>query len=64
VNFSVDVVERTFYDSAGEPIRIQVHEHGEGQLVNTVTGATNTGSSPTGAGPAPAAATPPRTPGL
>jgi hypothetical protein len=46
VNFSVDVVQRTFYDSAGEPIRIQVHEHGEGQLVNTVTGATNTGSSP------------------
>jgi hypothetical protein len=46
LNFSVDIVERTFYDDTGEPIRIQVQIQGEGQLVNTVTGATNTGSSP------------------
>ena len=46
VNFSVDIVERTFYDNTGEPIRIQIQFQGEGELVNTVTGATNTGSSP------------------
>jgi hypothetical protein len=47
VNFKVDVVERTFYDNTGEPIRIQIQVQGEGELVNTVTGATNTGSGPT-----------------
>jgi ABC-type glycerol-3-phosphate transport system substrate-binding protein len=47
VNFSVDIVERTFYDNTGEPVRIQVQFQGEGELVNTVTGATNTGSGPT-----------------
>jgi hypothetical protein len=47
VNFKVDVVERTFYDNTGEPIRIQIQAQGEGELVNTVTGATNTGSGPT-----------------
>ena len=46
VNYSVDIVERTFYDNTGEPIRIQVQIQGEGQLVNTVTGASNTGSGP------------------
>jgi hypothetical protein len=46
VNFQVDIVERTFYDRTGEPVRIQAQFRGEGQLVNTVTGATNTGSSP------------------
>jgi hypothetical protein len=46
INFSVDIVERTFYDNTGEPIRIQIQFQGEGELVNTVTGATNTGSSP------------------
>lgn len=46
VNFKVDIVERTFYDNTGEPIRIQIQYQGEGELVNTVTGATNTGSSP------------------
>jgi hypothetical protein len=46
VNFTVDIVERTFYDNTGEPIRIQIQFQGEGELVNTVTGATNTGSSP------------------
>jgi hypothetical protein len=46
VNFTVDIVERTFYDNTGEPIRIQVQIQGEGQLVNTVTGASNTGSGP------------------
>jgi hypothetical protein len=47
VNFTVDIVERTFYDNTGEPIRIQIQIQGEGELVNTVTGATNTGSGPT-----------------
>jgi hypothetical protein len=46
VNFTLDVVERTFYDNTGEPIRIQAQFQGEGQLVNTVTGASNTGKSP------------------
>jgi hypothetical protein len=46
VNYTLDVVERTVYDSTGEPVRIQVQYRGEGQLVNTVTGATNTGKSP------------------
>jgi hypothetical protein len=46
VNFSVDIVERTFYDNTGEPIRIQIQVQGEGQLVNTVTRASNTGSGP------------------
>jgi hypothetical protein len=46
VNYTLDVVERTFYDNTGEPIRIQIQYRGEGQLVNTVTGATNTGKSP------------------
>ena len=46
VNFSVDGVERTFYDNTGEPVRIQVQFQGEGELVNTVTGASNTGAGP------------------
>jgi hypothetical protein len=46
VNFNVDFVVRTFYDNTGEPVRIQLQAQGEGELVNTVTGATNTGSSP------------------
>jgi hypothetical protein len=46
LNYSVDVVERTFYDNAGAPTRIQAQARGYGQLVNTVTGATNTGASP------------------
>jgi hypothetical protein len=46
VNYSVDIVERTFYDNTGEPVRIQIQIQGEGELVNTVTGATNTGASP------------------
>jgi hypothetical protein len=46
VNFSVDIVLRTFYDNTGEPIRMQFQIQGEGELVNTVTGATNTGASP------------------
>ena len=46
VNYTLDVVERTFSDNTGEPVRIQVQYQGEGELVNTVTGATNTGASP------------------
>jgi hypothetical protein len=46
VNFNVDITERTFYNANGEAIRIQAQIRGEGQLVNTVTGATNTGSGP------------------
>lgn len=46
VNYSVDVVARTFYDNTGEPVRDQIQFQGEGELVNTVTGATNTGASP------------------
>jgi hypothetical protein len=46
LNFTLDIVERTLYDNTGEPIRIQAQFRGEGQLVNTVTGATNTGAGP------------------
>jgi hypothetical protein len=46
VNFRVDITERTFYDANGAPVRIQAQIRGEGQLVNTVTGASNTGSGP------------------
>ena len=47
VNFTLDIVERTFYESTGQPIRIQAQFQGEGQLVNSVTGASNMGKSPT-----------------
>jgi hypothetical protein len=46
VNFQVNIVERTFYDSSGAPVRIQAQIRGSGELVNTVTGASNTGSGP------------------
>lgn len=47
VDYSFDVADTVFFDQHGAPVREQVHFHGTGTLVNTVTGKTNTGSSPT-----------------
>lgn len=47
VDYSFDVPDTQFFDQSGNVSREQLHFHGTGTLVNTVTGKTNTGSSPT-----------------